>query len=141
MEDGVVSLGVYADAWADCRRRQRFLLAVLLSYSPMVFGVAYPLWWLIGSLTSGSLQSFRTLHVLALAWILMIVATSLAAVAGLVLYAVTSTWLRSFLCPRCGRPFFRAGRCRNMFARRRLHCELPKWASIEPTLFCQAELP
>jgi hypothetical protein len=70
----------------------------------------------------------------------MIVATSLAAVAGLVLYAITSIRLRSFPCPRCGRPFFQAGRRRSLFARRCLHCGLPKWASMEAESTHQAEL-
>lgn len=42
---------------------------------------------------------------------------------------LATAWLRLLLwrCPRCGRAFFFAKGYRNPFARRCMHCGLPKW--------------
>ena len=36
-------------------------------------------------------------------------------------------FVESWQCPRCGRAFFRRGRTHNSFAKRCMHCALPKW--------------
>ena len=44
---------------------------------------------------------------------------------------VTVTWTRLalFRCPRCGKPFFTTTWYRNPFARKCVHCGLPKYAN------------
>ena len=58
----------------------------------------------------------------------------------MIVVAVAGYQKSNFLCPRCGKPFFRtfddrpwrADWQRNPFARRCMHCGLPKWASRDP---------
>jgi hypothetical protein len=47
------------------------------------------------------------------------------------LCSVASTfWVAGFRCPRCGERFFQGHFHRNGFARRCLHCGLPKWEEV-----------
>lgn len=39
----------------------------------------------------------------------------------------TGYWAAGFRCPRCGEYFFQGNFYRNSFARRCVHCRLPKW--------------
>ena len=45
-----------------------------------------------------------------------------------VAFAVASFRYTYFRCPRCSERYFMKFPCRNQFARRCLHCGLPKWA-------------
>jgi len=40
--------------------------------------------------------------------------------------------VRGFLCPRCNEPFFDKGLVYFFWARRCVHCGLPKWAPHDP---------
>ena len=56
---------------------------------------------------------------------------------GIVLLTVAViavTALEALPCPRCGKPFFRAGLFHNSFSRYCLHCELPKWRLADGSL-------
>jgi hypothetical protein len=103
-----MSRDAYADAWADCRRRQRFALAVILGFVPGVFALAS----VLGLLTGGRVPF-------------------LAVGAGwFVLWFIAIIWMHSFPCPRCHRPFFQTIWYGNPLAQRCLHCGLPKWSSV-----------
>ena len=57
---------------------------------------------------------------------------ALVVVAGwLLLVALTTTYAEYCPCPRCGEPFSRKGLFHNLFTKRCLHCELPKWSTGE----------
>ena len=51
-------------------------------------------------------------------------------IAWLLLLAIFATRAEMSPCPRCGKAFFRAGAFHNLFAKRCLHCQLPKWADV-----------
>lgn len=112
--------GPYSPAWRRYRRWARAFWIVALSYLP---GVA-----LIDRMvrsTHGNAANTVTFYV-ALAW--------------LVATLVTGYCKGNFTCPRCGESYFaiwlqgrwRQGVWSNIFARRCLHCGLPKWAPDNP---------
>jgi hypothetical protein len=47
----------------------------------------------------------------------------------LCLFGLFGVRLTLWKCPRCVEPFFYAGLLRNPFARKCMHCGLPKWAT------------
>jgi len=47
---------------------------------------------------------------------------------------IAGTALEALPCPRCGKPFFRAGLIHNSFSSYCLHCELPKWHLADGSL-------
>lgn len=62
------------------------------------------------------------------------IVSALLTIAGLLLYIVRSIQAQRFQCPRCGEHYFYRGSGwgtpTNPFARRCIHCGLPKWASV-----------
>lgn len=97
------------DAWNEYRKRRNIALFALFGYVPVVFTVALV-----------SIRLFSTLtpaFVLAFAW--------------MVFFAVAGNVVIRFACPRCGKPFFTKWWYHNTFARRCVHCGLPKYA--DPT--------
>jgi hypothetical protein len=108
--------GPYAAAWSRYRRWSRAYWIVFASFLPAVA---------LLSRASGWLQRGQPGPVFAVAIVWMI--------AWALIGRVTST----FHCPRCGELFFHVFDARpwrqswrhNPFARRCLHCGLPKWAT------------
>lgn len=98
--------GPYAAAWREHRRRDRWFWAAFLGYLP---GVP-----LLGTVISGLVGHGLYLPT-AIAWMIAI------SIAG-----YRSGMLR---CPRCGQRYYVRTFFHNGFARRCLHCGLPKWAS------------
>lgn len=103
----------YAPAWSRYRRWSRAFWVGFVLYLPALAGVSRVL---------GSTATF----VVGLAW--------------LIGWAVIASRRWNFRCPRCGEPFFhkfderpwRQDWRHNPFARRCLHCGLPKWATRDP---------
>jgi hypothetical protein len=99
---GTTEAGPYAAAWADYRQRWRLFVLTLLALPIAVLATPF-----VGSI---------------------------GVVAVFVAGAYASNRCTRWLCPRCGKPFFShtpmwAWRQRaHPFARRCLHCGLPKWA-------------
>jgi hypothetical protein len=102
-------------AWEDYRRRRRgFWLALVL----------LPLWLIPGALIQEFLarRGFGGTH-----WI-----NFPAVLVPPMIHPVVAYFRRIFWpCPRCGRPFFLTWSGCNWFARRCLHCGLPKWAPAQ----------
>lgn len=96
----------YAEQWRDYRKRRRIFLVVCITYLPGVFILAYPLIRLVGS--------DHPVYIIAGTWMLGFL------IAGLRF----SHWR----CPRCGNWFFAKWWFVNQFARKCVHCQLPKWA-------------
>jgi len=109
----VLDEGPYAAAWRRHRWWSRAFWITFLLYLPVLAYVSRVLGWTRGS---GGPIAFA-----ALAW--------------MIACAVMAMQAWSLRCPRCGEPFFyefddrpwRMSWRRNPFARRCLHCGLPKW--------------
>jgi hypothetical protein len=100
-----------SSAWSDYQRRRRQAWIAFLGYIPGVFVLGVPLGLLF--------RSGWPFQAVAIGW--------------LALSAVTSYRMGSFPCPRCHKPFFRTWWYHNSFARRCVHCGLPKWSSEDAT--------
>jgi len=94
-------------AWEDYRRRFRQLLVAW----PGGFALVILFMAVADSLPS-RLAGFLTV-VLPCSWMLA--------------FAVTSLRLYGFRCPRCNKAFFHTCWYNNLYARRCVHCGLPKW--------------
>jgi hypothetical protein len=97
----------YEAQWQDYRRRSRLGLLLFLGYVPGVALLGLPLTLLF--------SSGIPILVVAGAWML---ALSVIGNRGL-----------AWRCPRCGEHFFRGSWYYNSFARRCVHCGLPKWST------------
>lgn len=97
-----------ADPWQDYRKRRNLALFAFLGYTPVVFVIA--------------VATERLWHTAMLAYV--------AAFSWMVFYAVASMRCSSFRCPRCGKWFFAKWWYHNGFARRCVHCGLPKYAPL-----------
>ena len=95
------------DPWQEYRRRRNLALLAFLGYVPCMLVIALLAQRLFHSFTPG--------FVVAFGWMIFTV------VAG-------NRCLR-FRCPRCGKWFFSKWWYHNAFARRCVHCGLPKYAS------------
>ena len=94
------------NAWDDYRKRRNLALFTLIGYIPVVFVIAL--------LSIRLFSTFTPAFVAAIAWMVFsVIAGNLA--------------LR-FPCPRCGKWFFKKWWYYNSFARRCVHCGLPKYA-------------
>jgi len=94
----------FSSAWQDYKKRQLWFYVIWLGGMAVVFMLAYPLTTLLDSI--------------ALFYILL---------AGQVCaFFVASRRLYRFKCPRCHEEFF-TNLIHNPFARRCVHCKLPKW--------------
>jgi hypothetical protein len=99
----------YAKSWQGYRKRRNLILFAFLGYVPAV--------GLIAALTIWAFKSTTPAFVAAFGW--------------MVFYAVAGIRFQQFKCPRCGKLFFAKWWYHNSFARRCVHCGLPKYA--DPT--------
>ncbi len=95
------------DSWQEYRRRRNLALFAFLGYVPFVFVFAVVTERLFHSTPPG--------FAVALGWMIFL--------------AVASIRCQSFRCPRCRKWFFAKWWYHNSFARRCVHCGLPKYAS------------
>ncbi len=100
----------YTAAWHDYRRRRRWFWGVYLGGC---FGMV-GLWLLFFNSPIGEFMKGIVFCVLAPMW--------------LIGFVVTAFRCQLFRCPRCHRRFFMTWWYHNSFARRCIHCGLPKWA-------------
>jgi hypothetical protein len=99
----------YAESWQEYRRRRNLLLFAFFGYMPAVGLVAVLATWEFKSATPAFVAAFS--------W--------------MAFYAAAGIRFQRFKCPRCGRWFLAKWWNHNMFARRCVHCGLPKYA--DPT--------
>jgi hypothetical protein len=106
--------------------------AVFLSYMPGVLAIFFAIGLPLSALTGTKPDYFG--FAIASCWIAVCV--------------VTGWRVALFSCPRCHKWFFATWWYRNPFARKCVHCGLPKWANSEPPIsncettffFCTIEL-
>jgi hypothetical protein len=101
--------GESADPWQEYRRRRNLAWFAFLGYVPIVGVIALAAGHLFDSMTPG--------FIVAVGWMVFFLAASFRC--------------QSFRCPRCGKWFFAKWWYHNSFARRCVHCGLPKYASPE----------
>src|SRR5690242_5130627 len=105
----------YTAAWRDYRKRRLVSWAVLLAYIPGVlvlfFGIGLPISVLTG------IKPDYFFYLIAGSWMLACVIMGLRT--------------ELFHCPRCGKRFFATWWYHNAFARKCVHCGLPKWANTD----------
>lgn len=99
----------YETSWQHYRKQSRLAWFLWLAFVPVVGGV--------GVLITRFTRETFPIMILAVTWIIW--------------WFVVSTRVGNFRCPRCDRPFFRAQWYHNSFARKCVHCGLPKY-STEP---------
>jgi len=98
------------DCWRECRRRRNILLFAFLGFVPSVAVIG--------------LVGVRLFHT---DW-----PFSIAAISWMIFFVLAGIRYESFRCPRCHKWFFVKWWCYDIFARRCLHCGLPKYASPVP---------
>ena len=96
----------YTESWQEYRKRRKLLLFAFLAYMPVVA--------LIGFVTTWLFKSTTPVFVAAFSW--------------MAFYLVAGIRFQRFKCPRCGKWLFAKWWYHNMFARRCVHCALPKYA-------------
>jgi len=79
---------------------------IFLTYVPGVFAIGVPLTHLV--------SSEIPVYVLAGLWMLA--------------FVISGNYAIAWRCPRCSKTFFRTSWYYNSFARRCVHCKLPKWS-------------
>jgi hypothetical protein len=94
----------FSSAWQDYKKRQLWFYVIWLGGTAVLLILAYPMRTL--------LDSVAPLYILAVGQILAFIVASLR--------------LTHFKCPRCHEWFF-TNLIHNPFARRCVHCNLPKW--------------
>jgi hypothetical protein len=99
----------YEAEWRDYRKRRRLFWIVWLTYIPGVIAIALPLQYLFASETP--------IYFVALGW--------------MAAFFLSGWRLGSWPCPRCGKWFFAKWWYGNLFARRCVHCKLPKWETVD----------
>lgn len=95
------------EAWNEYRKRRNTVLMVVVGYMPVMFG--------IGLLSQQLFSTFAPAFA--------------AAFAGMAFLVIAFNMLLRFPCPRCGKWFFATWWYHNNFARRCVHCGLPKYAA------------
>src|SRR5262245_26733337 len=93
--------------WNEYRRRRKLFAFVFIGYMPAVGAVAFLESWIFHR------QSFA--FVLAFGW--------------MAAFLVSGIRLNTWRCPRCGKWFFATWSYNNPFARRCVHCKLPKYSN------------
>jgi hypothetical protein len=96
----------YSESWQEYRKRRNLLLFAFFGYMPIAGFLAF--------LTTKVFNSETAALVVLGSW--------------LVFYGVAGIRFQMFRCPRCGRWFFAKWWYHNIFARRCVHCGLPKYA-------------
>jgi len=118
--------GEYLQEWAELRRLRRRVLGIVLA------GVSVYVLLTVSLLAPRTVAKLLGLGLFA-AWVALLIAFFWAGLS----YVYWS-------CPRCGKAFhyksFFLGRWSNPFARRCLHCSLPKWADSDPDPTLKHEL-
>ncbi|MCA1594036.1 MAG: hypothetical protein LC754_15565 [Acidobacteria bacterium] len=99
----------YRAQWAEYRKRSIIVWSVFLTYIPGAIIIGGSLYRLTGS------DSF--IPMTAFAW--------------MAAFAITNFYRMNWKCPRCGKAFFQKWWYGNNFARKCVHCGLPKWAESE----------
>jgi hypothetical protein len=95
----------YSDAWRDLRRRRLVLLLVWLAYIPV---------------------ELAALRISTLAGVKFNYIGPSIAVLWMVLLGIAGLRVATFPCPHCGEWFFAKWWFHNPFARKCVHCGLPK---------------
>jgi len=103
--------GMYTSEWSDYRKRRVQFFVAYLVVCPSLAVLA------VGA---GQLASNDIIAPLIIA-------------PGGVAFLFTALRLSAFACPRCGKPFFHRGFGGNPLTRNCLHCNLPKWATCNPS--------
>jgi hypothetical protein len=96
------------DPWQEYRKRRNLVLFAFFGYVPVIF--------VIGLIISRFFHTITPIFVVAIMW--------------MIFYGAVSIWFSSLRCPRCGKVFFSKWWYHNGFARRCVHCGLPKYASL-----------
>lgn len=94
--------------WEDYKKRRLIFRVIFLSYIPAELLIGVPL----------SRAHHSIPFVLFIIW-----------GAG---FVFSRTYMSVWKCPRCKRKFFMKGLYYNGFARKCLHCKLPKWTLSDP---------
>jgi hypothetical protein len=105
----------YEDKWKDYKRRRLTFLVIFVFYVPGAFFIGFQLQKLFGSGVS--------FYVVAIIWMIAL--------------AISGLRLTYWRCPRCGKFFFAKWVGVNQFARKCVHCGLPKWAAKDENEFCK----
>jgi len=119
--------GEYSQEWAELRRRRRRTFRVVASGAVILVAVSLVTTYL-------SLNAAKMIGLVLLAgW-----------VAVLLRFFFVSSEYVYWSCPRCGKPYHYLvrwyGRWNNPFARRCVHCGLPKWVDSDPDPKLKREL-
>jgi Zn ribbon nucleic-acid-binding protein len=105
----------YSERWRELRRRRLIFWLWFLGYVPAVAAIVVMLFFVIYLIGLPRSWIDPAFYIIAGAWMVAILLASYRAMA--------------FLCPRCHQPFFRTWWYYNSFARKCVHCGLPKWAN------------
>ncbi len=97
----------YSSAWQDYRRRRLWYYVIWLGGIPVIFILNY----LLTKITHSEVP----FAVMAVSWMLG--------------FLVLGLRISYFKCPRCNETFFKTFFYHNPFARRCVHCQLPKYQS------------
>ena len=100
-------MGDSVDPWLEYRKRRNLFLLAILGYVPIVFLITLATTRLFHTTTPG--------FVVAFGW--------------MAFFAIAGIRFQTFRCPRCNKWFFAKWWYHNIFARRCVHCGLPKYAS------------
>src|SRR4051794_5533891 len=100
----------YSAAWRDLRMRRIILWGVFLGYIPGVTAIFLVIGLPLSAITG--IKSDYFFYPIALSWMFM--------------FAVAGWRAGTFRCPRCHKWFFATWWYRNPFARKCVHCGLPK---------------
>ena len=100
----------YRDAWQQYRRRNQLFWLGFFGYVPVCLLVAHA--------SSRVFHTQTPAAVVAVLWMLAMV--------------VVGNYSIRWRCPRCNQPFFAKSWYHNGFARKCVHCSLPKWEGAGP---------
>ena len=97
----------YEAQWNEYRKRRLVFVLLAATYIPAQFVISLPL--------SRALGSDSVIPIVAVLWIAA--------------FGVAGMRLSRWPCPRCGKPFHLTQRRYKSFARKCVHCGLPKWST------------